>query len=72
LIDGGNPATRHRVMERIQVLRREDFFEIIRGEAVIASKLLWSLVHVLSGRLRDANDALPTAHAPSPNIFGSA
>ncbi|OGQ90605.1 MAG: hypothetical protein A2289_06450 [Deltaproteobacteria bacterium RIFOXYA12_FULL_58_15] len=40
------------------VMRREEFFSIIRSEPVIATKLLWSFVQVLSGRLRDTNEAL--------------
>ena len=40
---------------------QEEFFTIIRSEPVIATKLLWSLVQVLSGRLRDTNEALKGA-----------
>jgi CRP-like cAMP-binding protein len=43
------------------VMRREEFFSIIRSEPVIATKLLWSFVQVLSGRLRDTNEALQGA-----------
>ncbi len=40
------------------VMRREEFFSIIRSEPAVATKLLWSFVQVLSGRLRDTNEAL--------------
>ena len=43
------------------VMRREEFFGLIRAEPVIASKLLWSFVKVLSGRLRETNEALQGA-----------
>jgi serine/threonine protein phosphatase PrpC/CRP-like cAMP-binding protein len=37
---------------RALVLRRRDFYEIIRKEPVLATKLLWSFVQVLTERLR--------------------
>ncbi len=37
---------------RALMLRRKDFFEIIRKEPVLATKLLWSFVQVLTERLR--------------------
>jgi serine/threonine protein phosphatase PrpC len=37
---------------RALVLSRSDFFEIIRKEPVLATKLLWSFVQVLTERLR--------------------
>ncbi len=40
------------------VMRRDEFFGLIRQEPVIATKLLWSFVQVLSGRLRDTNQQL--------------
>jgi len=43
------------------VMRREEFFGIIRSEPVVATKLLWSFVQVLSSRLRDTNQALEGA-----------
>ncbi len=43
------------------VMRREEFFGLIRSEPVIATKLLWSFVGVLSGRLRETNEALQGA-----------
>lgn len=43
------------------VMHREEFFGLIRSEPVIATKLLWSFVQVLSGRLRETNEALKGA-----------
>ena len=43
------------------VMRREEFFGLIRAEPVIASKLLWSFVQELSSRLRETNEALEGA-----------
>jgi serine/threonine protein phosphatase PrpC len=37
---------------RALMLRRKDFFEIIKKEPVLATKLLWAFVHVLTDRLR--------------------
>lgn len=45
----------------VLAMRREEFFGIIRSEPVVGTKLLWSLVQVLSGRLRDTNTALEGA-----------
>ena len=45
----------------ILLIRRDEFFNIVRAEPVIATKLLWSLVQVLSGRLRQTNAALEGA-----------
>jgi serine/threonine protein phosphatase PrpC len=42
-------------------MRRDEFFSVIRTEPVIATKLLWSFVQVLSGRLRETNEALQGA-----------
>ncbi|MDP7040733.1 MAG: Stp1/IreP family PP2C-type Ser/Thr phosphatase [Myxococcota bacterium] len=42
----------------VLVIKRGEFFNIIRTEPVIASKLLWSFVQALSGRLRETNEAL--------------
>jgi malate synthase len=42
-------------------MRREEFFSVIRSESVIATKLLWSFVQALSGRLRETNEALQGA-----------
>ena len=37
---------------RALMLRRKDFFEIIRKEPILATKLLWAFVNVLTDRLR--------------------
>ena len=37
---------------RALMLRRRDFYEIIRKEPILATKLLWSFVQVLTERLR--------------------
>ncbi|MEL6341028.1 MAG: Stp1/IreP family PP2C-type Ser/Thr phosphatase [Myxococcota bacterium] len=49
------------------VMRRDEFFSLIRAEPVIATKLLWSFVQVMSGRLRDTNEALQGARAVLDN-----
>jgi serine/threonine protein phosphatase PrpC len=47
---------------RLVVLKRKDFYEIIKKEPELATKLLWSFVQVLGARLRkttsDLTDAL--------------
>ncbi len=47
---------------RLVVVRRKDFYEIIKKEPELATKLLWSFVQVLGARLRkttsDLSDAL--------------
>ena len=49
-------------LQRTVITRaRFEFFNIVRSEPVIATKLLWSLVQVLSGRLRETNAALEGA-----------
>ncbi len=53
-------------------MRREEFFGLIRSEPVIASKILWSFVQVLSGRLRETNEALQSSReelTPDSNEF---
>jgi len=51
------------------VMGRTEFFGLIRAEPVIASKLLWSFVQVLSTRLRDTNEALRGARDPGEDAF---
>ncbi|MEM6532854.1 MAG: Stp1/IreP family PP2C-type Ser/Thr phosphatase [Myxococcota bacterium] len=53
------------------VMRRDEFFSLIRAEPVIATKLLWSFVQVMSGRLRETNEQLQGARAEltSPEDF---
>jgi len=46
---------------RLLCLRRRDFYEIIRKEPVLATKLLWSFVQVLTERLRKTTEDLSGA-----------
>ena len=46
---------------RALMLRRRDFYEIIRKEPVLATKLLWSFVQVLTDRLRKTTEDLSGA-----------
>jgi serine/threonine protein phosphatase PrpC len=46
---------------RALLLRRRDFYEIIRKEPVLATKLLWSFVQVLTERLRKTTEDLSGA-----------
>jgi serine/threonine protein phosphatase PrpC/CRP-like cAMP-binding protein len=46
---------------RALMLRRRDFYEIIRKEPVLATKLLWSFVQVLTERLRKTTEDLSGA-----------
>jgi serine/threonine protein phosphatase PrpC len=46
---------------RALVLRRREFYEIIRKEPVLATKLLWSFVQVLTERLRKTTEDLSGA-----------
>jgi CRP-like cAMP-binding protein len=47
---------------RLAIIRRKDFYDIIKKESQLAVKLLWSFVQVLGARLRkttsDLSDAL--------------
>ncbi len=57
LIDKSPRSASVRTLEpcELLVLRRTEFFDILRNEHGIAVKLLWSFLGVLAGRLRDAN-----------------
>jgi len=57
-------ATRTRVI----VLKRPDFVAIIRKEAPLAVKLLWSFVHVLNERLRKTTAELSGARAEAQAV----
>lgn len=46
---------------RLLVLQRRNFYTLIRKEPVLAVKLLWSFVQVLSRRLRETNEQLSGA-----------
>lgn len=48
---------------RVLILRRRDFYEIIRKEAPLAVKLLWSFVQVLTDRLRKTTAELSAGRA---------
>jgi serine/threonine protein phosphatase PrpC len=65
LIDNAPRSATIRARSHVHLLamRREEFFGLIRSEPVVASKLLWSFVKVLSGRLREANEALQGARS---------
>jgi serine/threonine protein phosphatase PrpC/CRP-like cAMP-binding protein len=53
---------------RALVLRRRDFYEIIRKEPVLATKLLWSFVQVLTERLRKTTADLSGARLEAQAI----
>lgn len=56
---------------KVLSITRHDFFEIIRKEAPLAVKLLWSFLNVLSDRLRETNDKLSaTAGEPVEDLTG--
>lgn len=63
MVDSAPRSATARAKNDLNVLtmKRSEFFSIVRSEPVIATKLLWSLVQVLSGRLRETNDALQGA-----------
>ena len=46
---------------RLLVVQRRSFYTLIRKEPVLAVKLLWSFVQVLSRRLRETNEQLSGA-----------
>lgn len=48
---------------RLMVIGRKPFYELIRREPVLAVKLLWSFVQVLSHRLRATNEQLQGARS---------
>lgn len=52
---------------RVLSLPRRAFFHLVKSEPVLASKLLWSFVQVLSHRLRAANEALSSSR---PDLLG--
>lgn len=63
LVDNAPRSASVRAKTAVNVLtmRRDEFFSIIRAEPIIATKLLWSFVQALSGRLRETNEALQGA-----------
>ena len=54
-------TVRARKNTRLMSLSRRSFYQLVRGEPVLSSKLLWSFVQVLSHRLRATNEALSDA-----------
>lgn len=68
LIDAG-PRSASAMSEgpsRLLVIKRSDFYDIIRTENKLAVKLLWSFVQVLANRLRKT-----TAHLSEARLEGS-
>jgi PPM family protein phosphatase len=65
LIDNAprSASARTKTSCRLLRMRRREFVSIIRAEPVIATKLLWSFLQVMSGRLRQTNDALLDARS---------
>jgi hypothetical protein len=53
---------------KMLMLRRRDFYEIIRKEPVLATKLLWSFVQVLTERLRKTTEDLSGARMEAQAI----
>lgn len=56
-------TVRARGPTRLMSLARNTFYQLVRTEPVLASKLLWSFVQVLSHRLRATNEAYARAEA---------
>lgn len=56
-------TVRARKATRLMSLSRKSFYQIVRSEPVLSSKLLWSFVQVLSHRLRATNEALSDARS---------
>jgi CRP-like cAMP-binding protein len=55
---------------RLAVVRRKDFYDIIRKEPELATKLLWSFVQVLGARLRKTTSDLSEAlHGERPSTL---
>jgi serine/threonine protein phosphatase PrpC/CRP-like cAMP-binding protein len=52
---------------RLLVVERRSFYTLIRKEPVLAVKLLWSFVQVLSRRLRETNEQLSGARSALEN-----
>jgi len=53
---------------RVLVIGRRQFYNLIRKEPVLAVKLLWSFVQVLSRRLRETNEQLTGARSELEQI----
>ena len=48
-------------MTKLLKVTRDDFFQVIRNEPALATKLLWSFLQVLSDRLRATSQELSDA-----------
>jgi len=46
---------------RLMTISRRDFFCLLKQDGIMATKVLWGLCHVLSGRLRDTDKYLSDA-----------
>lgn len=53
---------------RLLVVERKNFYRLIRKEPVLAVKLLWSFVQVLSRRLRETNEQLSGARTELDSV----
>jgi hypothetical protein len=69
LIDATPRSATARAMTdgKLLLINREDFYEILRKEAPLAVKLLWSFVQELSARLRQTNADLRLARSREPS-----
>jgi serine/threonine protein phosphatase PrpC len=54
---------------RVMVVGRKQFYDLIRKEPVLAVKLLWSFVQVLSHRLRETNEQLQGAKSELEQVL---
>ena len=63
LIDNGPRSATVRATEptRVMVISRSDLMNLMKRESILAVKMLWSFVQVLSDRLRAANSELSEA-----------
>lgn len=71
LIDATPRSATARAMTdgKLLLINREDFYEILRKEAPLAVKLLWSFVQELSSRLRLTNADLERARSGESDIM---
>lgn len=63
LIDNAPRSATVRATEptRVMVVARQDLMTLMKRESILAVKLLWSFVQVLSDRLRETNSELSEA-----------
>ena len=64
LVENANSGGGHDNITAV-VIRRKDFYEIIKREPALATKMLWSFVQVLADRLRKTTADLSGARAES-------